>query len=159
MRTRFALVVYALAMAVGTPASQADEPKPDSAEAKELEKLQGSWELAYGMFDGKELKPSEEEGRSVITITKNRYVVKRKDKLREEGTLSSFDTAKSPAVFHHTITKCPYDPSLEGKRIPGIYILADDLYIACANATTVPAKFSADAGSENMLVIYKRVGK
>jgi hypothetical protein len=43
-------------------------------------------------------------------------------------------------------------------RFPAIYLVQDDVFVACVGyARKRPKAFSAEAGSEDELVIYKRI--
>jgi uncharacterized protein (TIGR03067 family) len=63
---------------------------------------------------------------------------------------------RSPEAFDYEPTKVKGRPVRW--KFPGIYLLEGDVFVACVGYRGErPTAFSAEAGSENELVIYKRV--
>jgi uncharacterized protein (TIGR03067 family) len=125
----------------------------DAAVRGDLDRLRGSWELVFWLFNGKE--QPEPQGRPVMSFAGERFTITIGGAVTEEGVVE-LDPAQSPKAFDYEQTK------VEGRpvrvRFPGIYLLQDDVFVACVGYRGErPRVFSAEAGSENELVFYKRV--
>src|SRR5262249_34709843 len=90
----------------------ADDAKSD------LEAIQGTWELSYFEQDGKEVKL---ENVTKLTVTDNKFVVKRGDETVAAGTFK-FDPSKKPKASETTYTEGPD----KGKTFKGIYQIEGD---------------------------------
>jgi uncharacterized protein (TIGR03067 family) len=125
--------------------SSAAEPKVDPAK-KDLEKLQGSWVLVYWLAYGEE-KPTADR-KIVLSFKGNKLTIREGDKVIEEASIKDLDPGKQPKTFEYVV---------EGESYPAIYLLEGDLFIACVGYNDRPTTFSAEEGSKNELVVYKRV--
>jgi uncharacterized protein (TIGR03067 family) len=134
----------------------AAEVDPHSSTARqEMQNIQGDWLLVYWRMNAKDLDAAKEK--IVLTFTDNEFSVRIGDRLHEAGTFS-LNPAASPPAFDHTVT------TIEGKpaelRLPGIYLLRDDLLIVCVGyGGDRPKTFSTGAVSSEELVIYRRLIK
>lgn len=160
---RYRLRTLVLLTVLGPPVlavALGEEPQGDAAK-KELDKVQGKWLLVFWRFDGKDLDAAKELGtvgdKTTITFTANAYVVKVGDKVYEEGT-ASFDPTILPPTFNSSTVTIAAQPQVSSR--PGIYLLKDNLFIACVNfGRKKPTTFSAEAGENQEIVIYRRLIK
>jgi len=142
------MLVASMGALSGAPLSSAAEPKVDPAK-KDLEKLQGSWVLVYWLVDGEE-KPTADR-KIVLSFKGNKLTIREGDKVIEEASIKDLDSGKQPKTFEYVTERGSY---------PAIYLVEGDLFIACVGyGGGRPATFSAEAGSKNELVVYKRVKK
>jgi uncharacterized protein (TIGR03067 family) len=125
----------------------AAEPKVDPAR-KDLEKLQGSWNLVYWLVYGDE-RPTADR-KIVLTFKGSKLTIREGDKVIEEASIKDLDPGKQQKTFEYVSDKGNY---------PAIYLVEGDLFIACVGYSGRPATFSAEEGSKNELVVYKRVKK
>ena len=121
-----------------------------------MAKLRGSWRLVYWLYDGKE--PPESAGEIVLSVAAEEFAIRTGSVVTEGGALEGLDSGRSPKAFDYAPT------IVEGRpvrlRFPGIYLLQGDVFLACVGYGGMrPKAFSAEAGSNNELVIYKRVGE
>lgn len=150
-----------IAVAIGplvVAIARADKP-PSEAAAKELAKLQGAWLLVHFRCDGKDFDAAKVLGaageETKLTFTGNRYVVTVGKRIHEEG-MADVDPATLTAIF--TISQVAGRPVV--LRQAGTYLLKDRLFIACLRVgETAPTTFSAEAGENTELVIYRRLDK
>jgi uncharacterized protein (TIGR03067 family) len=121
---------------------------------EELKNFQGSWMLVYWLYNGKE--PPHAEGKIILSFVGQAFTIQADEAVTERGEFERLDPGQSPKAFAYVPTE------LEGRpfqlKFPGIYLLQDDVLILCVGYRgTRPTAFSAEAGSDNELVFYKRV--
>ena len=117
----------------------------------ELKKLDGSWVLVYWLYDGAE--QAMPHGRIIISFSAGEFTIQDDRGIFERGRFVGLAPDRDPKTFEYLPNGRP-DPL----RYPGIYLLQDDLFIACIGyGGKRPRSFSAEAGSKNELVVYKRM--
>jgi uncharacterized protein (TIGR03067 family) len=128
-------------------------PERDDVQ-QELQKLAGAWVLVYWLFDGKEQSLSG--SRPVISFSGAAFTIRVGEEVIERGAMEVLDPDRNPNALDYAPTEVRGRPV--HLKYPGIYILQDDLFIACINYRGKrPKAFSAEATSRNELVIYKRM--
>jgi uncharacterized protein (TIGR03067 family) len=121
---------------------------------QELEKLTGSWVLVYWLFDGNE--HSLADGRPVMTFEAERFTIRRGGRVIEKGYIEVLAPQRHPKPYEYAPTEVNGRP--QALKYPGIYLLEDDLFIACIGYKGArPEAFSSVAGSTTELVVYTRV--
>jgi uncharacterized protein (TIGR03067 family) len=121
---------------------------------QELEKFTGSWVLVYWLFDGEE--QSLAEGRPVMTFEAERFTIRRGGRVIERGYIEVLAPQRRPKPYEYAPTEVNGRP--QALKYPGIYLLEDDLFIACIGYQGErPGAFSSVAGSRTELVVYTRV--
>jgi uncharacterized protein (TIGR03067 family) len=135
--------------------SAAPRAAPTDADAvqQELAKLQGTWKLVYWLDRGEE-RPTAEG--IVLSFAAERFTIHIGGVLTEVATFEVVDPDRTPKAFDYEPTE------LDGRpvqmRFPAIYLVEGDVFIACIGyGGKRPAAFTAEAGSQHELVIYKRV--
>jgi uncharacterized protein (TIGR03067 family) len=122
---------------------------------QELEKITGSWVLVHWLFDGAE--QSLTEGRPVMTFEAERFTIRRGGRVIEKGYIEVLAPQRRPRPFEYAPTEVNGRP--QALKYPGIYLLEDDLFIACIGYQGArPKAFSSVAGSRAELVVYARAG-
>lgn len=116
----------------------ADEAKDDK------DKLKGTWKVESAERDG---QPLERAKQDVITFADDKITIKRPNST-EEATFK-LDSAKKPQEI--TIT-----PSEGKEKMLGIYQLDGDTLKICISRSERPTEFSAKAGSQQVLLVFKR---
>jgi uncharacterized protein (TIGR03067 family) len=139
------ILVATMGAVSGAALSSAAAPRVHPAK-KDLENLQGSWVLVYWLVDGDE-KPTADK-KIVLSFKGNKFTIREGDKVIEEASIKDLDSRKQPKTFEYV---------LERESYPAIYLLEGDLFIACVGYNGRPSTFSAEEGSQNELVVYKRV--
>jgi uncharacterized protein (TIGR03067 family) len=125
----------------------------DDAIRQELEKLTGSWLLVYWVFDGKERSVAP---RYVMTFDAENFTIRRGGILMERGRVEGLDPERHPKPYEYVPTESNGEPVRA--KYPGIYMLEDDLFVACIGYDGVrPRAFSFDAGDRHELVVYRRL--
>jgi uncharacterized protein (TIGR03067 family) len=133
----------------------ADAPNADAVKA-ELTKMQGTWRLESGEFDGK--KMSDFMTKNVTRkISGDKYEVTRGGKPVGKGTMA-VDPTKSPKTVDAEIIAAGEENKKPAKAL-GIYELDGDTMRTCLAepGKDRPTEFSAKAGDGHRLVIWKRV--
>jgi uncharacterized protein (TIGR03067 family) len=121
---------------------------------QDLEKITGSWVLVYWLFDGEE--QSLAEGRPVMTFAAERFTIRRGGRVIEKGHIEVLAPQRRPKPYEYAPTEVNGRP--QALKYPGIYLLEDDLFIACIGYQGArPEAFSSMAGSRTELVVYTRV--
>jgi uncharacterized protein (TIGR03067 family) len=125
----------------------ADAPKDDAA--KELKSLEGSWKLVSGESNGETI-PDEALKASNLTVKGDKYTAKLGDQ-NHEGTIK-LDPTKKPKAM---------DATDGDNTVLGIYELKGDEFKICIAppGKDRPTEFSAKAGSEQILMVWKREKK
>jgi uncharacterized protein (TIGR03067 family) len=127
---------------------------PGESSAQERAKFQGTWVLVYWLYNGEE-RPTT-EARITFTFTGAHFVIHRGDAVIETGEIEGLDPDQTPKAFTYAPTTVNGEPFRT--KFPAIYWLQDDVLIACVGYRGErPGTFSAEAGSNCELVIYKRV--
>jgi uncharacterized protein (TIGR03067 family) len=121
---------------------------------QERAKFQGTWVLVYWLYNGGER--STTEARITFSFTGAHFVIHRGDAVIEEGEIEDLDPDRTPKAFTYAPTTINGEPFRT--KYPAIYWLQDDVFVACVGYRGErPGAFSAEAGSDCELVIYKRV--
>jgi len=137
-----------LAVLVSGLVLAADNPKDNEAK-KELEALQGTWQLEYAEDEGLAL-PDQ----FVKYIFKgDGYSIKSKGQEKETGTFK-LDTTTKPRHMDFTITS----GSDKGKSLLGIYGLDGAILWVCMAAPGAPrpTEFNTMTGDQKFLFSFKR---
>jgi uncharacterized protein (TIGR03067 family) len=139
-------VVAVLAVAIMMTVCAADE----EAVKAELKKLEGTWQLVYGVKDGKET-PEEVVKKVRVVIKGSKHTVHFGDTIAAKEIPFIIDPTKKPKT---TLDKLP-----DGKEIKGIYKLDADTLTSCVAETgkDFPTEFVSKAGSGHTLRVFKRV--
>jgi uncharacterized protein (TIGR03067 family) len=143
MRT-FTLIILAAGLAVA-----ADTPK---GAAKELAKLQGTWNVVAVEVDGQRLPAETTKGWKLV-IKDNKYTFEA-GKASTEGTYR-LDPAKTPKAIDATRTNGPD----KGKTLLGIYQLDGDRLLMCfaePGQKNRPASFVLKKGAGLRMYVLKR---
>src|SRR5262249_51293757 len=111
---------------------------------QELQKLAGPWQLVYWLFDGNE--QAMPGGRPVMSFSGAAFTIGVGEEIIERGAMEVLDPGRTPKALDYAPTE------VRGRRVqlkyPGVYILQDDLFIACINYRGKrPTAFSAEATS------------
>jgi uncharacterized protein (TIGR03067 family) len=151
--SRCGVAVLAIVSLFAAVRSQAADDAKEKAVAKDLQALKGTWRMDSKEVDGK--KFSEEEIKDVIATAdgSGKVTVRRGDQVIGEGTVK-IDPTKKPKTIDVTFT----EGERKGKTVPGIYEIESDAFRVCVARPggERPAEFSAKAGSERTLIVYKR---
>jgi uncharacterized protein (TIGR03067 family) len=117
------------------------------------DKLQGAWQIASVEVNGEEA-PDEALTGFQLTIQGDKYTVKRGDDLVLEATFK-LDATKKPKQLDVTAT----EGQTKGKTFHSIYTLEDGTLRICRHRDPEekrPSEFAAPAGSQQMLVVWKK---
>jgi uncharacterized protein (TIGR03067 family) len=127
----------------------------DDAAKKDLEKLQGNWQLISMERDGKKT-PQEDAKKITLTIQGNKFVLRKDGEVISEGTMS-LDPTRKPKEIDETITTGPN----KGKVFSAIYEIDDEHHKICfaAAGKERPTAFSSLPGSGQLLQVWKREKK
>lgn len=143
MRTKL-LVLIAAVVLVAADA-------PDDAKKKDLEKLQGTWTMTGGEFDGNKIPPDQAKGELIFKDNTYSYTTAAGE---TGGGTFKIDPAKKPKQMDAVAKGGP----LDGQTIEEIYELDGDTLKICL--ALPPAKratdFTAPAESGRMMFTYKR---
>jgi len=101
----------------------AAEPAPDAV-AKDLKKLQGTWEMAELEINGQQV-PEEKRKDTILVIKDDKYIIKIKDKTHE--TTFKLDPSKEPKEIDMLFPDGVNAP----KVAKGIYHLDGDTFKLC----------------------------
>jgi uncharacterized protein (TIGR03067 family) len=129
-------------------------PSDHDAVQEELAKLEGSWLLVYWLYDGRE--QSAPGGRPVMSFAGDRFTIRIGQVVIERGRIEGLAPDRTPKPYDYVPTEANGKPV--ELKYPGIYLLQDDLFIACVGYRGErPRSFSAAAGSRHELVVYTRL--
>jgi uncharacterized protein (TIGR03067 family) len=148
-RTQEAVREFLQAAAVGTLVTSGEPP---GAEAREVERLAGTWKVVAAERDGQADEVSRD---ATTTFTKEgRLKVRFADNSEGEGTYKLDPTARTKAIDY----TLDYGPN-KGKVLRGIYSLEGDTLKICRSDPDRerPADFATRADSGRMLFVLKRV--
>jgi uncharacterized protein (TIGR03067 family) len=108
----------------------------------------------YWLYNGKE-QPAR-QSKIIWSFAGEQFTIRSGETVIEKGAIEGLDLDRIPKAFVYAPTEVEGRPF--SLKFPAIYLLQDDLFVACVGyARERPQKFSAEAGSDNELVIYKRV--
>ena len=146
MRCRFLTAACVSLVVCGAPCA-GDDAK------KELKSLEGSWEYASILVEGKKVVFPEGK-RLRLVIKGDTYTLELYGKRYERGTLA-VDPAKQPKALDMTAT----EGKGKGDKKLGIYEIKGDQLRACLALPGMPrpTTFAADPGSNRLLGEYRRV--
>jgi uncharacterized protein (TIGR03067 family) len=152
---RIALVVLfftLLLTASGGTVARADD-KADIE--KELKKFHGTWTFESIEAGGKEQPAADFKGMTVA-FEGDKYTVKKGDEVIQVAT-QKLDPSKSPKTIDVTVA----EGLNKGSIILGIYEVSGDTLKVCFDpeGKKRPTEFKSAAGSENLVVVHKRVKK
>jgi uncharacterized protein (TIGR03067 family) len=134
-------------------ASIAEAVPADDAARQELEKLKGPWVLVYWVFDGEERPVAE---RYVMKFDAENFTIRRGGALIERGHVEGLAPGRHPKPFDYAPAEVNGRPVRV--KYPGIYLLEDDLFVACIGYKGVrPRAFSVGPGDMKELVVYRRL--
>jgi len=128
----------------------AGEAPTEDAARKELEKLQGTWQLVSAETDGKKV-PEDRVKMIKLVIKGNTHTVFFGDDPVAKDIAFKIDPTKMPKQSDDTLP--------DGKTIRGIYELDGDMlksYVAGIDKER-PTEFTSKAGTGNTLRVFKRV--
>jgi uncharacterized protein (TIGR03067 family) len=121
---------------------------------EELEKITGPWSLVYWLFDGEERPLAA--GRPVMTFEAEEFTIRVGGRAIERGAIERLDPRQPPKTFVYAPTEV--NGEARALKYPGIYLLEDDLFIACIGYQGErPKAFSSAAGTKAELVVYTRL--
>src|SRR5262245_55020919 len=125
-------------------------PLPETDLRKELEKLQGAWQLVSAEADGKKA-PQEQIKNVRVVIRGEKHTVFFGDKVVAREIAFQIDITKKPKAVDDLLPT--------GQRILGIYELQGDTLRSCVAPAGKerPTRFSAEAGSGHTLRVFRRV--
>jgi uncharacterized protein (TIGR03067 family) len=117
---------------------------------KELEKLQGTWQLVSAETNGKKA-PGEQVRKVRVVIRGDKHTVCFGEKSVAEEVPFRIDPTKRPKTVDDLLP--------DGKRILGIYEVNGDTLRSCVAPVGKdrPTQFSAEAGSGHTLRVFRRV--
>ncbi len=120
---------------------------------QESQRIQGSWQFQSVQKNGDKVPETELKDRTVI-FGGDAFVVRHAGQLFHAGT-QKLDPSKSPKTINAMIAQ----GDGKGDILLGIYELDGDTLKVCfdTEGQQRPSEFKSDAGSENLLVVYKRV--
>src|SRR5262249_3796434 len=122
---------------------------------KELKKFHGTWTFGSVEAGGKEEPAADLKGMTV-TFEGDKYTVKKGDEGIQVAT-QKLDPSKSPKTIDVTVA----DGLNKGSVLLGIYEISGDTLKVCFDpeGKKRPTEFKSAAGSENVVVVHKRVEK
>jgi uncharacterized protein (TIGR03067 family) len=145
---RHVLVLFAAALLVAAD-------KPDDANKKDLEKMQGDWVADSQVIDGQ--KAGDDEAQIIFrTVKDDTYTVSVFTKPIGKGTFT-IDATKKPK----TIDARPAAAAKDAPPLLGIYEIDGDTFRACfaPAGKERPKDFECKAGSGHTLTVWKREKK
>jgi uncharacterized protein (TIGR03067 family) len=143
MNGRTLIVVAALSFVAADAA--------DDASKKDLEKLQGTWQLQSATRDGV-AAPAEEGPKIKLTFKGNKLTLLEGE--RPYNATVMLDATRKPATINFVLE--------DGKQtVKGIYLLDGDTLKMCTGApgNERPREFASKAGTDVSLTVYKREKK
>ncbi len=135
-------------------AAPPEPPKLPEAALKELQKLEGKWDLVQLGRDGKAINPKK--GEATFTIKGTKWTVMVDDEVFQEFEVVALDPKTKPACIDF---KSIPRAKLEGNTYEAIFKLEGDmLYYVVYNGKDKnrPTNFDPPSDSDTQLVILKR---
>lgn len=129
--------------------------KPNDANRKDLERLQGDWVAESTVIDGK--KAGDDESQIIFrTVKGDSYTVSIYDKPIGKGTFT-IDATKKPK----TMDSRPADAAKDAPPLLSIYEIDGDTWRTCSAPAGKerPKDFACKAGSGHRLTVWKREKK
>lgn len=128
----------------------------NEATQKDLQRIQGTWQLTDGQYDGKEyslLRINETQ----IVFKGNRYTIPNSDVVFRRGGTFKLDATTKP----RQIDFIPAEDLDAGKTFRGIYEVDGDTYKVCfaPPGKERPKEFVSQPGSGYTLHLWKREKK
>lgn len=142
----------------GFGASGAAGDDPDEVFKRELKAISGTWRPVSVETDG--MKVSEDRLKETVQTRgeDGKVVIRVGDKVVLEGTVKKVDATKSPKTIDTEVTL----GENKGKTVQGIYEVDGDtlrICVALPGKAERPTEFTAKAGSNWSLAVYKRAKK
>lgn len=147
-----AQVVTALGLTLFT--GQGQTPPPVSpAVAKELQRLQGVWQIEAQVDDGAKATTKELQN-AMVCFGRDSFLFRRSDDLMQIGMIK-LDTAKTPKTVDASIVRGPQ----KGEVMLGIYSLEGDTLKVCFQTAGQerPDDFNSKSGSGRLFLVGKRL--
>jgi uncharacterized protein (TIGR03067 family) len=137
-------------VAFGVMALAADGAEDDAVK-KELNKLQGTWQMVSHEVDG---KPDTALKGAMRFVEGDKFTIKKDDKVMRAATMK-LDPTKKPKWIDITFTDGPE----KGKTRLGIYALEGDTQKICYGDLDKerPTEFVSKPGTGHRLVVFKKV--
>lgn len=131
----------------------AAEDEKQTAIKKDRKKIEGTWRVASLEVNGN--KASEEDAKKITVVNKadGTWIVQVDGEKVTQGT-SEIDPTQKPKTIDFMAT----EGDNKGQIVLGIYELGDDTRKLCYAQVGKdrPSEFSAPAGSDHTLVVFKR---
>jgi uncharacterized protein (TIGR03067 family) len=120
------------------------------ATTRELEQLQGTWQMVSHEVDG---KPDEALKDAVRVVKGDKFTIKQGDKVLRAATMK-LDPTRTPKWIDITFTEGPE----KGKVRRGIYVLEGDTQKICYGDLNKerPTEFVSESGTGHRLVVFMR---
>jgi hypothetical protein len=91
-----------------------------------------------------------------MTFEAEKFPIRMGGRVIERGFIEGLAPEQHPKPYEYAPTEVNGEPRT--LKYPGIYLLEDDLFIACIGSKGArPGAFSSPAGSRNELVVYSRL--
>jgi RNA polymerase sigma factor (sigma-70 family) len=153
------LAVCLAGVGAGLLAQQASGPKPADGkpaakdEARNADKLQGTWQAESATFGGKEVDLAENDIPYEMTFDAGKVIAQNKKGDKAEGTYTA-DPAKQPKEVDIAMTSGPS----KGKTLRAVYALEDGRLKLCAGQPDGerPTEVSSREGQEVLLMVFKK---
>lgn len=130
----------------------------DDAAKKEIDKMQGEWQLVKQTRNGEEV-PEEMTKKISRTVKDSTFILTVPGEDGEVKMKAEFrlDPSKNPKEIDVNFKEGP----AEGQSLKAIYEFDGDTFKTCYGApgTDRPKKFDASEGSEHTISVWKRVKK
>ncbi len=130
------------------------EDSKDAAIKKDRKRIEGTWRIVALEMDGNQAQEEDAKKLTVVNGADGTWSLRSEGKEISKGT-STFDPAQKPKAIDFT----PTEGGGKDNHYVGIYELGDDSRKLCfaAKGKDRPTKFSAEAGSGQILVKFERV--
>ena len=145
------LIFLAAAFPSGLAAEDAKE-SPREAARKDLEKLQGTWNLVGMEVEGQTIPPENFQGWNAV-YEGDTLTLKVGNEVRRRG-IETLDPSRNPKAINTWDLDGPY----EDQTVPGIYALEGDSLKLCfaRPGSTRPTEFTTTRGTGFLYVVYER---
>jgi len=153
MKTSMPLIMILGSMLFGLSILSAAEDEKQEAIKKDRKKYEGTWRVVSLEING--VKAADEDAKKLTVVNKadGVWILQRDGEKITEGT-SEIDPTRKPKTIDFMTT----EGDNKGQIVLGIYDLGDDTRKLCYAQVGKdrPSEFSAPAGSEHVLVVFKR---
>lgn len=145
------IVMFVLAVAATLGHAADGEGRRDAAR-KDLERLQGTWNVVSTERDGMALDPEEFRGWNAL-YDGDSLTLRVGDQVRRRGIVT-LDPARTPKAINTWDLDGPY----QDQTVPGIYELEGDRLKLCfaRPGEARPTEFTTKAGTGFVFVVYER---